>query len=421
MDRYMLDFQRASPTRPVSVTCYLLRLSGSPRIDDVRVAVQDRVRAFPALTERLVERRGRSPRWEPGARIDISRYVREHRLPAGATAVDLRAAVARLSGVLTPLDGPAWHVGLVTAPGAAEAHLFFRASHVWVDGLSQNRVLTLLFGDPAAADADPAWTRAGTLTPGALASAARRQATSWAGPSGVPPALADADLGAYSVGWGSVGVDRLRAIGRAHDASVNDVYLVTVGGALAAWSPPVGSAPVRAVLSVSARRTAERDVLGNAFVATRVALPPAAASPAERFAQVCRQTAPYKAGSNASLGDRFWSDRVPARFGRRTIGGGQEPRTAAVNTTNLGPIRGPLAVAGVPVTAALPVPAAREGRRQVLVTLGGLGQTATAGFTLPGADAADLADRWLAEIDDLERAVGIIPVPGELLATPAAG
>jgi len=62
MDRYLLDFQRSSPTRPVTVTCCLLRLAGTPRLDDVRTADLDRVRAFPALTERLVERRGRSPR-----------------------------------------------------------------------------------------------------------------------------------------------------------------------------------------------------------------------------------------------------------------------------------------------------------------------------------------------------------------------
>ena len=87
-----------------------------------------------------------------------------------------------------------------------------------------------------------------------------------------------------------------------------------------------------------------------------------------------------------------------------------------MNASNVGPIRGPLAVAGVPVTAASPVPAARPGRRQGLVTLGGLGPTASAGFTVPGPGAADLAARWLAEIATLEHAAGIAPVQ----AVPAA-
>jgi hypothetical protein len=420
----MLDFQRAWPTRPVSVTSYLLRLSGSPDLDQVRAAVLGRVATFPVLTQRLVERRGRAPRWESCGGLDVARHVREYRLPAGAGEDDLRAAAARLSGVVTPLDRPAWEITLLTGHDQGDAWVFFHASHVWVDGLSQNRVLAFLFGDESAAGASPAWTRTGKPTPGALASAVRRQATSWAGPSGGLTALTgpgdDRHGVGHTVGWASVGVDRLRAIGQAYGASVNDVYLVTVGGALAAWSSPVGGSPVRAVLSVSARRESERFALGNAFVATRVALPLEPASLPERFEMVRRQTAPYKGSSNASLAERWWSDRVPTRLGHRTIGGGQELLRAAVNTTNLGTIPGPLAVAGAPVTAALPVPAAREGRRQVLVTLGGLGRTAAAGFTVPGSGGAKLADLWLAEIEGLERATGIMPVPDQAGAAVAA-
>jgi len=421
MDRYMLDFQRAFPTRPVSVAGCLLRLSGSPDLDQLRTAVLERVQAYPALTERLVARRGRAPRWEPGGTIDVTRHVREHQLPAGATEDDLRAAAGRLSGTVVPLDAPAWQVDLLTSPDTGEVQVMFRASHVWLDGLSQNRVLTLLFGERTAAEAGPGWVRTGTLTPGALAAAARRQATSWAGPSAELAALTGPDDGCRSVGWASVGVDRLRAVGQANGASVNDVYLVALGGALAAWTSPVGSSPVQGVVSISARRPGECAVLGNAFVATRVALPLERMSAAERFELVCRQTGPYKGGSDVSLADRFWSDRVPARFGRRTIGGGQEVRRAAVNSTNVGSIAGPLTVAGAPVTAAMPVPAAREGRRQVLVTLGVFGRTATAGFTLPAPGAAELADRWLAEVDDLERTAGIVPAPDQAVATLAAG
>jgi hypothetical protein len=418
MDRYMLDFQRAFPTRPVAVTCYLLRVAGRPDLDAVRAAVLERVAAHPVLTERLVERRGRVPRWEPGDGFDVARHVREYRLPAGATEDDLRATAARLSAVVTPLDGPAWEVGLVTSPDADDAHVFFRSSHVWVDGLSQTRVLTFLFGEEVAA---APWVRTGKLTARAVASAAGRQATNWALPSGAPAALTEPDDGECTVHWAHTGIERLRAVGRAYGASVNDVYLVSVGGALAAWSPPTGRWPMRAVLSVSTRRPEERSVLGNAFVATRVALPTRPATPDERFATVRRQTAFYKGDSAAALAERFWSDRVPCRFGHATIGGGQDIRRAAVNTTNLGPIPGPLAVAGVPVTAALPVPAVRPGRRQVLVTLGGLGAAATVGFTVPAPGGARLADLWLAEIDSLERAAGLRPVSHDAVPTLVAG
>lgn len=418
MDRYMLDFQRALPTRPVAVTCYLLRVAGTPDLDAVRAAVLERVAAFPVLTERLVEGRGRVPRWEPGDGFDVARHVREYRLPAGATEDDLRAMAARLSAVVTPLDGPAWEVGLVTSPDADETHVFFRSSHVWVDGLSQTRVLTFLFGEQMAA---APWVRTGKLTARSIASAAGRQATSWALPSGAPTALTEPDTGECTVHWAHAGVERLRAIGRAYGGSVNDVYLVSVGGAIAAWSPPMGRWPVRAVLSVSTRRPEERSVLGNAFVATRVSLPTRPAPPDERFAMVRRQTAFYKGDSGAALAERFWSDRVPCRFGHATIGGGQDIRRAAVNTTNLGPIPGPLTVAGAPVTAALPVPAVRAGRRQVLVTLGGLGPTATVGFTVPAPGGAQLADLWLAEVESLERAAGLSPEPQDAVPTLAAG
>ncbi|ADP78478.1 wax ester/triacylglycerol synthase domain-containing protein [Pseudofrankia inefficax] len=418
MDRYMLDFQRAYPTRPVSVTCYLLRVSGAPDLDAVRAAVLERVEAFPALTERLVERRGRAPRWEPGGGIDVASQVREYRLPADATEDDLRAMAARLSSIVTPLDRPAWEVGLVTSPGADDVHVFFRSSHVWVDGLSQTRVLTCLFGDQTA----PApWVRTGRLTARTLASAAVRQATTWSGPSAAPAALTEPSDGTCTVHWAHTDLERLRTLGKVYGGSVNDVYLVTVGGAIGAWSAPVGQRPVQAVLSVSTRRPAERAVLGNAFVATRVALPTEPAPPSERFAMMRQQTSYYKGDSNAALAERFWSDRVPSRFGHATIGGGQELRRAAVNTTNLGPIPGPLTVAGAPVTAALPVPAVREGRRQVLVTLGGVGRTATVGFTVPAPRGAELAGLWLTEIENLERAAGIVPVPDQHLPTLAGG
>jgi diacylglycerol O-acyltransferase len=346
----------------------------------------------------------------------------------------------------------------------------FRASHVWLDGTAMHRVLTLLFGDMPSLQA-----RGGTgrrATPWAVMLAAGRLA-GWVPPSGRLAALTGPGAAEHQVHWVTTGVGRLRAVARGYDASVNDVFLVALAGALHAWSPPAGAGPgaawqaspgpraaglvpvrrpPRALMPVSVRRPEEHTDLGNVVVGARVTLPSGETSPWRRFELVRRQTGRYQRGAGAGVGERWWFDRIPARFAPASVAMGMDPRRVAVTTSNLGVLPGPLAVAGQPVTAAVPVPVAIGGQR-LFVMLAAHGPTACLTVAVhpglagrpglgpgavpgrgqcagrrPRADrpgsagdpagdaAAVLAHLWLAEIADLEAAAGTGAVPAQPVA-----
>jgi diacylglycerol O-acyltransferase len=446
MDRALLGYQREHPAEPVTVA-YLLRVAGPVRLEALRADVLDRARRFPALTHRVFFSPGRAalPVWAPDPRFDVTRHVREYPLPAGPGTTGRgiagpRSAVARLSREALPLDVPPWEICLLRAGGGT--WLLFRASHVWLDGTALHRVLTLLFGDMSSLQGNvPACGGTGRrATPWVVMLAAGRLA-GWVPPSGRVAALTGPAVAEHQMHWATTGVDRLRAVARGYDATVNDVFLVALAGALHAWSPLAGAGSraarqtpagpgaaglaevrrlPRALVPVSVRRPEERNDLGNVLVGARVTLPSGEASPWRRFELVRRQTARYQRGAGAGVGERWWFDRIPARFAPASVAMGMDQRRVAVTTSNLGVLPGPLAVAGEPVTAAVPVPVAVGGQR-LSVMLAAYGPTACLTVAAnpgpaarPGSAgdaAAVLARLWLAELADLEAAAGSGAVP----------
>jgi len=419
MDRALLGYQRKNRATPLGVA-YLLRAEGECDLADLRTAVVDRVTRFPVLAHRVSPPAGRAgwPHWAPDTSFDVSAHVREFRLPGGADEGDVRAFVAGRCQAPIPLDAPPWELCLVWAPGAAQRYVLFRASHVWLDGTALNRVLTMLFGaGPAAAPAR--WLRAGRVTPGSVALAGGRL-LGWATRSGSLEALARPVAGEHEIYWASTSVDWLRAVGRAYSATVNDVFLVALAGAFDMWSRPRGaSRRLQVLVPVSARRQAENGQLSNFVVGTRVGLPRGAMSPSRQFEAVRRQTARYRQGTNAGAGERWWFERVPARYGRAAVAMGMDSRRVAVSTSNLGVLPIPLTIAGRPVSEAIPVPVPVPGQR-IFAILGGLGPVACLGVAIDRGvpRRATLANLWLAELDRLARAVGLTALPPRAPALP---
>ncbi|MBL7491470.1 hypothetical protein I6A60_07935 [Frankia sp. AgB1.9] len=404
MDRALLGYQRENRATPLSVA-YLLRAEGRCSVGALRQAVLERAALFPLLAHRVTHGAGQAswPDWAPDPWFDVITHVREHRLPAGADAADVRALVARRCQTQIPLDAPPWELCLLHAPGAAEFYVLFRASHVWLDGTALHRVLTALFGAETAV-ASAGWLREGRVTPRSLALAGGRLA-GWMTPTASLEALARPVAGEHDLYWASTSVERLRALGRAYGATVNDVFLVALAGAFEAWSRPVGGARrLKILMPVSARRPDESDHLSNFVVGTRVGLPCGPGSPSRRFGVVRRQTSRYRRGTDAGAGERWWFERVPTRYGRVAVAMGMDPRRVAVSTSNLGVMPAPLTIAGSPVKEAVPVPVPVPGQR-MFVILGGVGPTASLGVAIDRnvPRGATLANRWLAELDNLAR------------------
>jgi diacylglycerol O-acyltransferase len=413
MDRALLEYERKNRATPLGVA-YLLRAEGGCDLAALRAAVARKARDFPVLTHRVTHPPAGWPRWAPDPWFDVRAHVRELVLPFGADETDVRELVARRCQERLPPEVSPWEVCLLRAPGATTFYVLFRASHVWLDGTALNRVLTILFGADIMV---PRWLRAGRVTGWSLAQAGGRL-LGWAAPTAALAALARPFAGAHEVHWASTSVERLRAIGRAHAATVNDVFLVALAGALAAWSPRLGPAwPLRVLMPISTRRPQEREHLGNFVVGARIGLPNGSASLARRFAAVRRQTSRYRDGRAAGAGERWWFERIPARYGRSAVAMGMDSGRVAISTSNLGVLPGSLAIVGHPVTEAVPVPVPVPGQR-VFVILGGVGTTACLGVAVdrnvPGGSL--LALLWLAELDVLAHAAGLAtPMTADVL------
>ncbi|OHV27429.1 MULTISPECIES: wax ester/triacylglycerol synthase domain-containing protein [Pseudofrankia] len=427
LDLALLGYQRRNPGTQIALG-YLLRVAGECDLDAVRAAAADRLRRFPALTERLAHPRGASgpPVWAARPDVDVSAHIREHLLPAGAGDAGVAAFVEQEYQAPVRLDAPPWQVWLLREPGAGETTVLFRASHVWLDGGALHRAMVLLFGARDDADDDqPQWRRTGRTTPLARASAVLNSVT-WATPSTSLRALTRPLAGEVRLGWATTSTDRLRDIGHAFGTTVNDVFLVALSEALDTWTGPAGRrhAPL-ALMPMSTRRPEEHDLLSNFMVGARIRLPCGLESPQRRFEAIQGQTVRFRGGSRSGAGLRWCFEKVPAGFRPAALSMAMRPLQTMVSTSNLGTFAAPMDVAGHPVTTAIPVPVRLPGQRVFLV-LGSLAPTDTQPRTTSLGIVTDrnvpngraLADLWLAALDRLERAAGFPASPYRRAADP---
>ncbi|MBX6391050.1 MAG: DUF1298 domain-containing protein [Frankia sp.] len=419
MDLALLRYQKANGSSPVVIGS-LLRVAGDCDSGELAAAIDERARLFPELRERLVCPASPSahPVWAPDPAFDVTAHVREHILSPGSGDAGLRAFVQRQYQEPIPLDRPPWQAVLLRGHVAGECAVLLRASHVWVDGGAKHRVLEMLFGDadPTAGTAAD-WKRDGLTTRRAVTTALLNS-LSWAVPSSRLHALDRPVSGRVSLAWATTSTDRLRALGRAYRATVNDVFLVALSEALDAWTVPAGRrhAPC-ALMPMSSRRAEERHLLSNFMVGARVRLPCGLRTPWERFAAIGRQTPRFRSGPRSGAGERWLFERLPPAARARAVTMGVSPRKAALSTSNLGSVRGPLAVAGRPVVEQVAVPVLFPGQR-MFVVLSTLAPATTMSLAADRnvPDAPLLADLWGAALERLERAAGLptdwpTPVP----------
>lgn len=242
------------PDSPVQVAAVLV-LDGATGVDldAVTDALGARVPAVPRLRQRLVFTpvgAGR-PIWVDDAAFDVRRHVRSVRCPAPGDETALLAVVARAVTQRLPADRPLWSATLVTGLEGEGAALVVTLHHVVADGVGGLAVLTRLVDGappepapefPRPAPGYRALVREALLTRMRalwhLRDGARRLRAALAGVvagrTAAPPrsslnrpigtrrrlAVARADL------------SRVRRTAHEHSATVNDVVLTAVTGAL---------------------------------------------------------------------------------------------------------------------------------------------------------------------------------------------
>jgi len=286
-----------------------------------REVVQQRlVDEFPRFRQRVAEPFGRPPRFEDDLEFDIDQHLHRIALPAPG---DHRALEELVSDLITPpLDPtrPLWHTYLIEGFGEGCA-LLFRIHHCIADGIALARVmLSLTDEQPDAGIAPPAEKPhahppgMGLLTAGrrVLGAAAHegmevlihpRRAAGLAATAGrdagtlmkLLTASSDSDTvltgalhGTRRVAWSKpFRLDRVKRAGRRSSATINDVLVAALTGALHRYLADRDSSidELHVMVPFNLRpldQPLPRD-LGNDFGLILLALPVGIADPGERL------------------------------------------------------------------------------------------------------------------------------------------
>ena len=317
---------------------------GRLRISDLRDHVARRLDSLPRFRQRIatVACDVAAPRWVDDEDIDVARHVRVVRLrPPGGTD-ELRRTIGELLTSPFDPDHPLWDLHVVDAdlelPGEAAAvvPVLLRAHHVMADGLALHAAATLLLdaGPTTLGGPPPTWEPLAVRGAAALTAAAlvdrnvrrvragadlvgdllaprtwRAAARSARGLTRAVPAAVRTDHGTgdptlrgavgeqRAFAWTTLPMADVVAVKRHCTASVNDVVLALVTGALRRADESLadgsGTAATRrphALIPVGDPHSAES--LGNRFSISRVALPVDETDPVERVRTLHRQTHP---------------------------------------------------------------------------------------------------------------------------------
>ncbi|GAB4115346.1 MAG: wax ester/triacylglycerol synthase family O-acyltransferase [Rubrivivax sp.] len=343
----------------------------------LRKHVASRLPAAPVLRRRLwwMPLNMANPAWVD-AEPDLRQHIVEIRLPKGAGLVELEAEVARLHPVLLDRSRPLWkmHVfeGLAPGPdGRRRVGLYTQLHHAAVDGQAAVALANVLLDVTAeprrielktsrrakvfelgmsemlrGALASQAMKVAqivrelpstvGTLKEAALGVAAR---SALLGGPKTPSNLTLAPRTPLNCSVGrtrafaavSLPLSEVKALGRAHEATVNDIVLAVCSGALRRWLAKRQALPRKSLVAavpISLREAGDTRADNQASMSL-VSLGTQIADPAKRLAHVKAAAAAMKAGMGPlksilptdfpSLGVPWLMEAATALYGRARV------------------------------------------------------------------------------------------------------
>jgi diacylglycerol O-acyltransferase len=286
-----------------------------PLDDDLlRLAIEKRLVARHPRFAQRVEDHGSAAWWVSVPDFDAMTQVTRERLAEPGDHNALTRHVSRLASTPLPPDRPLWHVHVVDGYLGGTA-LVARMHHCIADGVALFRVL-LSLSDEAQDGQLGAPQQSRTLPP---RSVVRRVCDVAVGGAKVGRSLVAligmlpdrrtslrTPLGtAKSVRWSApLPLDAIKSAARAADATVNDLVLAALSGALRrrlADSDGVVR-DVRAVLPVNLRPLDRTEIeLGNRFGLVFLRLPVATVDGADRIATIRRRTAALKRSATAPV------------------------------------------------------------------------------------------------------------------------
>lgn len=363
----------------------------------LRAVIEERLLAFTRFRQRVeVDARG-AAWWVEDDRFDLDAHLLVHRLATPGTDAQLQAFVAGLAATPLDPDRPLWQFHLVRGFRGTDA-LVARIHHCIADGIALVRVLLSLTDEApggrrrVATDEEGRAGRDGgpspactpildTLTQGAVRviEAAGDVVSRSIRLAGEPGRLLDyARIGrriaadaarialmtqdtatplkgvpgvAKGIAWNEpLPLDDVKLVGRAFGASVNDVLLACVAGALRTYLRARGhdtaGSELRAMVPVNLRPTDGPIRLGNRFGLVPLELPVGIGNPVARLQEVRRRMDALKAGYQAVLAYALLEvvGRAPRPVQDRILNDLARKATAVM--TNVPGPKAPLSLAG---------------------------------------------------------------------------
>jgi diacylglycerol O-acyltransferase len=337
-------------------------------VERLRAVIEDRLLCFDRFRQRVEYDAAGAAWWVDDDRFDLAFHLRRHRLGGAGSDFELQRFVAELAATPLDPERPLWQFHLVHGYDGTDA-LVARIHHCIADGIALVRVLLSLTDDAAPARSRPASdapdahdsgvdhgaARAGAaehddgvlvsnpfgpyLVPLAQGAVRAIEATGTAvarslSLAGDPERLADyAQVGrrvvadaarlalmssdtatclkgkpgvAKAIAWNRpLPLDDVKVVCRALRASVNDVLLACVAGALRTYLRGRGEdtdgCELRAMVPVNLRSGDEPLRLGNRFGLVPLVLPVGIANPIARLQAVRRRMEALKGGYQAVL------------------------------------------------------------------------------------------------------------------------
>jgi diacylglycerol O-acyltransferase len=286
-----------NPLQPMHVAeCFVY--AGTFTAAHLRAAVAARMPLLPRYRQRVVvpPLHAGFPTWEDDPHFDLSAHVDEHKLPAPGDDDALSRVGGELFGELLDRRRPLWKATVLQGHHSSGTVVFLKLHHAMVDGVSSIDLVEALH---APAPTVRSLTRPAT-TPGALQQALAAVADQAGGVlrdlAGLvrrPPAPARlltttrvaaecASLAlrpapatpfnrpisrARRFAWLEVPLDAARGTAQSHDATLNDLVLAVLAGAVGRYMRrhgyPTDDVVLRTLCPVSVRTAEEAGNLGN--------------------------------------------------------------------------------------------------------------------------------------------------------------
>ena len=290
--------------------------AGEPlSVPRLRERVSERMDGFPRLSQRVVEPRlglGR-PAWADADDVDLDWHVAEPGHADPLSDEELRAAIGELLSERLDHTRPLWRLDVLPLTGGRAA-IVGRIHHAMADGVSAIKLAAGLLWDrdvetpnphasaptPEAGKAQPPPAKPAAAGAAEERIVVRLPSALWRELRPGRDTTLDQHIGpAREVAWSSFPLERLKRIGHnaPEGATVNDVVLAVVAGALRRWLPQAGGIAkdlrVQCPVCLHAREE-EKGELGNRDSFMNVDLPIAEPDPQERLRLINAETSQRK-------------------------------------------------------------------------------------------------------------------------------